>query len=90
MGQSEIGNISNMADQGQEIVDTSADLKKTITEIYDLYDALQSKWQGQKAQESKEVIDRLRPDLQELIDAMSKQGDAVNGAANDLLKIETA
>jgi uncharacterized protein YukE len=83
-----INNINELATQGGDVVTISEDFKKTVETIYELYDALRDKWTGEKSDEYKTKIEKLREPLQIIISTVGRQGSAVQAAAEALQKFE--
>ena len=88
MGETSIKSFSELKKQGENISDSSRDFIATTKSIYELYDELNAKWTGEKANEYKGKIEKLREPLEIISNVIGTQGEAISEEAQDYERFE--
>lgn len=83
-----IGSVKSLIDQGANISAKSDELKKEITNIYNIVDELKKAWQGQSSSRYAQNIEKFRPDLEEFAAALDAHGKILNDTGLKYQKLE--
>jgi len=73
-----LGSSSNLVHDSNDMIEELEYLKRTISNIYDTFDALKLSWHGEKSDQYKATIEAAREPLQTICNSLDGKADALS------------